>query len=86
MSTNLIIAPPKAIEDNRMVTLKQAAYMLGISYMDVLLDDRLKKVRVNRIITDDQRLTQELMVEKSGRYPMIKMTDLQAYRQLLEKQ
>jgi hypothetical protein len=62
-----------------MISLRQAAELLKVPYMQVLTDPRLKKTRVNKYYNKDGRI-KEQKVETPGRFPMIKLSDLDVYR------
>jgi hypothetical protein len=69
--------------DNRFVTIQEAAAILNITYMEALVDDRLQKVRVNVYHDHDTNRIIEVKIEASGRYPMVQMSDIEAYRMKL---
>jgi hypothetical protein len=71
------------MNEDQLITLKEAARLLRIPYMQVLTDDRLKKVRVNKYYTLDENHRQRLkkvVIETPGRTPMIQVSDLRAYQ------
>ena len=66
--------------DNRLVSIAEAAKLLGITYMEALTDERLKKVRVNRYYHQDTKRLIAQKIEDPGRWPMIRMSDLEVYK------
>ena len=69
------------MHDN-LISIQDAAKMLNIPYMQALQDSRLRKVRVNRYYSklNGKTYLREQKEETPGRWPMVKMSDLEVYR------
>lgn len=76
---NALVKVDNKIIDNRLMTIRDASKQLNIPYMTLLMDKRLRKVRINRYYKNNKAIA-EVKVESPGRFPMIYLSDLALYQ------